>query len=252
MLLQKTLKLLRIKKGYTQEQIANKLYISTQAVSKWEKGQSIPSIENLLSLSDIYDISVDELIQGSPFFRKPYLVGNKYSLKKGILFFCIWFFTCLFLTGFGYQPFWLFLLIFILGILLLFPTIFKDYWIIENNDIIISNFSKRTFKKIPQLLNHTNNNLKIDYSDISLVKIVYISKTRISPFDFGSDSFYLVIKTQEREYFLNLNISTKQFLPQFVSFLKRKGICVIDENNIIELLISDTSLYDYFNRNKHE
>ncbi len=56
------LKGIRIQKGYTQEEIANKLNVSRQAVSRWETGKSCPDIENLALLGEIYGVSVDELL----------------------------------------------------------------------------------------------------------------------------------------------------------------------------------------------
>ena len=55
------LKLFRQKNGYTQEQIAEKLNVSRQAVAKWESGASLPNIENMIALADLYDMSVDAL-----------------------------------------------------------------------------------------------------------------------------------------------------------------------------------------------
>ena len=55
------LKLFRQKNGYTQEQIAEKLGVSRQAVAKWESGASLPNIENMIALADLYDMSVDAL-----------------------------------------------------------------------------------------------------------------------------------------------------------------------------------------------
>ena len=52
----------RIKTGYTQAELADKLFVSTQAISKWERGQSLPDLSNLCTLSDIFKISVDKLI----------------------------------------------------------------------------------------------------------------------------------------------------------------------------------------------
>ncbi|MFK4566505.1 helix-turn-helix domain-containing protein [Enterococcus sp. UD-01] len=250
MLLQDILKTLRNRNGFTQEKIAQKLFISTQAVSKWENGSSVPSIDNLLALSDLYGISLDELVQGSPFFKKPYLVGSKYNLKKGFLFLVVWLFISLLFTGFGYQPFWLFLLIFIIGILVVFPTTFNDYWIIENDGIRIKNFSKKDFPKLIQLLSNNRTTIKIEYSDIISAKIVYKTKQRFSPFDFSFDMFYLQICSKDKIYNLNFDSSVKKFLPQFVTFLKRHGINVIDDNNIVELLISDKSLYEHFNKSE--
>ncbi len=56
------LKVLRTQKGYTQEEIANRLNVSRQAVSRWETGKSYPDVENLTLLGEIYGVSVDELL----------------------------------------------------------------------------------------------------------------------------------------------------------------------------------------------
>ncbi|MNQ47912.1 HTH-type transcriptional regulator ImmR [compost metagenome] len=55
---------IRQKKNITQEQFAKDLAISRQAVSKWESGKAIPDIENLMYISNLYDVSLDELIKG--------------------------------------------------------------------------------------------------------------------------------------------------------------------------------------------
>ncbi len=55
------LKFFRQKFGYTQEQIAESLDVSRQAVAKWENGSSLPNIDNVIALADLYGISVDML-----------------------------------------------------------------------------------------------------------------------------------------------------------------------------------------------
>lgn len=55
------LKFFRQKFGYTQEQIAETLDVSRQAVAKWESGASLPNIDNIIALADFYGISVDVL-----------------------------------------------------------------------------------------------------------------------------------------------------------------------------------------------
>lgn len=55
---------IRRQKNLTQEQVAEDLAVSRQAVSKWESGKAIPDIENLMYISNLYDISLDELIKG--------------------------------------------------------------------------------------------------------------------------------------------------------------------------------------------
>ena len=53
---------LRKEKGYSQEDLAEKLGVSRQAVSKWENGEASPDTNNLIALADLYGISLDELV----------------------------------------------------------------------------------------------------------------------------------------------------------------------------------------------
>ena len=67
----------RKKKGMTQEDMAEKLNLSRQAISKWESGSSFPDTENLLKLSLLFSVSVDYLLKGE-------MVGEKN--EEGIVF----------------------------------------------------------------------------------------------------------------------------------------------------------------------
>ena len=62
MTMAENIKTYRNKRGLNQYEFAEKLGISPQAVSKWECGQSCPSIENLCVISEILDVSIDTLI----------------------------------------------------------------------------------------------------------------------------------------------------------------------------------------------
>lgn len=53
---------LRKEKGYSQEQLAEKLGISRQAVSKWERAEASPDTDNLIELCKLYGVSLDELL----------------------------------------------------------------------------------------------------------------------------------------------------------------------------------------------
>lgn len=55
---------MRKEKGYSQEELAEKLGVSRQAVSKWERGEASPDTDNLIALAALYEITLDELIQG--------------------------------------------------------------------------------------------------------------------------------------------------------------------------------------------
>ena len=55
---------LRKRKGITQEELAEQLFVSRTAVSKWESGRGFPNIESLKTLSVYFGISLDELLSG--------------------------------------------------------------------------------------------------------------------------------------------------------------------------------------------
>ncbi len=54
---------LRKKNGWSQEELAEKLNVSRQSVSKWESAQSVPDMNRILMLSDIFDVSTDYLLK---------------------------------------------------------------------------------------------------------------------------------------------------------------------------------------------
>lgn len=56
------LKTLRKQRGFTQEELATRLHIVRQTVSKWEKNLSVPDADTLISLAEILEVSVSELL----------------------------------------------------------------------------------------------------------------------------------------------------------------------------------------------
>ena len=59
------LQALRKQKGLTQEQLAQQLFVSRAAVSKWESARGYPSIDSLKAIASFYGISIDELLSGN-------------------------------------------------------------------------------------------------------------------------------------------------------------------------------------------
>ncbi|MBB4822953.1 transcriptional regulator with XRE-family HTH domain [Sporosarcina luteola] len=68
---------LRKKHGYTQEKLAELIGVSRQAVAKWETGQTVPDIMNSQSLAELYDITLDQLVNHSD------LYGGELIAPKG-------------------------------------------------------------------------------------------------------------------------------------------------------------------------
>ncbi len=57
---------LRKERGLSQEELADKLSVSRQAVSKWERGEALPDTDNLIRLAKLYNVSIDEIVGYSP------------------------------------------------------------------------------------------------------------------------------------------------------------------------------------------
>lgn len=58
-------KLIELRKatGFSQEELANKLNVARQTVSKWELGETTPEMDKLVKLSEIFNVTLDELIK---------------------------------------------------------------------------------------------------------------------------------------------------------------------------------------------
>lgn len=81
------LKQLRIQKNLTQEQLAEQLYVSRTAISKWESGKGYPNIESLKCISKFFSVSIDELLSGEELLTLAQ-TENSSNIKKiyGLLF----------------------------------------------------------------------------------------------------------------------------------------------------------------------
>ena len=109
MLLGEKLKKLRKARGLSQEQLADQLNVSRQAISKWELGESTPDTDNLVALSDYYGVSLDYLLrdQEVPEVSEKVIVREVQPLissgylKKGVvgivIFVVVWFILVLLL-----------------------------------------------------------------------------------------------------------------------------------------------------------
>ena len=58
------IKKLRTDNGLTQDEIAEKIYVTRTAISKWESGRGFPNIESLKAISKYFSVSLDELLSG--------------------------------------------------------------------------------------------------------------------------------------------------------------------------------------------
>lgn len=89
MVLGKRIKEEREKRDLTQDQLAQTLNVSRQAISKWELGTAYPDIERLITLSDFFDISLDNLIKGDPVLKDSITIDNSNNSKTNFWDFLI-------------------------------------------------------------------------------------------------------------------------------------------------------------------
>lgn len=61
-MISKNLLILRKRAGYSQEEVAEKIGVSRQAVGKWESGESMPDVSNCAALAQLYEVTLDDLV----------------------------------------------------------------------------------------------------------------------------------------------------------------------------------------------
>ena len=76
---------LRKEKGFTQQDLANKLHITDKAVSKWERGLSYPDITSLSSIAKVFDVDSSYLIDLCKSEDNPYIDNNKKEDVKELI-----------------------------------------------------------------------------------------------------------------------------------------------------------------------
>lgn len=67
----------REKRGWSQVYLAEKIHVSRQSVSKWETGKNYPSIEVIIDLSDLFGITIDELLRSDEELKEKVIQDSK-------------------------------------------------------------------------------------------------------------------------------------------------------------------------------
>ena len=180
---------LRKKNNLTQEEFANKLFLTRQAVSKYERGISIPSIDTLILISKTFNISLDELLGINALNKsKEYKsIGHK-NFKVIVLYVIMLTFILLIDILFNYFYFYvevmslvLVNILFILIILMLGYMLIKAIFplkksLIEYNDFgiklyLINKVIEIPFSEIKEIKTFTHGNY-----DFGRIEIIAINK----------------------------------------------------------------------------
>ena len=182
---------------------------------------------------------------------KSVTVGHKVNIMHVILGLVLVILVSLFMTGFGYQPWWVLGLIILVGIFITLPTCFSGYWQINKNGITVLSYSSNDVMKLMQLLHikkiYTKSYL---FENITKAEITYRKKVRISPIDFNPDFFKLNLTVNNKVIQLELgNIQAKD-LVEIVAIFNTHGVAVYDRQQIIGLLEENKSLFNHFHNGK--
>ena len=182
---------------------------------------------------------------------KSVTVGHKVNILHVILGLVLVIWVSLFMTGFGYQPWWVLGLIILVGIFITLPTCFSGYWQINKNGITVVSYSSNDVMKLMQLLHikkiYTKSYL---FENITNAEITYRKKVRISPIDFNPDFFKLNLAVNNKVIQLELgNIQAKD-LVEIVAIFNTHGVAVYDRQQIIGLLEENKSLFNHFHNGK--
>lgn len=96
----KNIRKIRSASGMTQEELAEKMYVTRQTISNWENGKSQPDVETLTKLAELFHVEVTELIYGKrdsyQSFQKKYIIAAIISLCVVLL--------CIILEQAWYKP----------------------------------------------------------------------------------------------------------------------------------------------------
>lgn len=131
--------------GLSQEQLAEKLNVSRQAITKWETDKGIPDVANLIAISDEFGLSLDELIKGDVAVKKKIIADS--SAKKwhilvivyllAIVAYIAYFAVCHRILMIGFLIATLFMLFFELRIFIKEKYIGKTGIVTQSNSIVI-------------------------------------------------------------------------------------------------------------------
>ena len=73
---------LRKAKGMSQEELADAIGVSRQAVSKWESEQTTPDLDKIVVMSDVFEVTTDYLLKGIECSTKKFLQRRTASVRK--------------------------------------------------------------------------------------------------------------------------------------------------------------------------
>ena len=271
MIVSSMIKKYRKEQYLTQDELAKKMNISKQSISKWERGDSLPSIENLITLSDLLDLSLDKLTLSREEMPLPFDYG-KFKSKKRFIWTIILSLLLILLSLFSMETpknvlFYLMgsylFVIMIQGIGINDLRSMYNYFTIKETGIVY--FSSKRYcpsliRAVLALFDKRDTDF-ISYADISEMKLYFSDKKfkghrkviscRTRRFFYKGEWFELILFVKSGEQIcLNLD---KAFLPKsderqffygMFHLFESKGIVIKDKYHILNSLEKEYDLID--------
>lgn len=240
---------LRKGKGWSQEELADKLGLSRQAISKWEVGTSKPDIDNVIKISKLFEISIDELVNNEIVKTEAISINvNKSNKKDRVLK-------------------WLRLLMIVLVITYVVYVIYKfvmlfritqaelQYKDLNNYHYVITKYDETGLKEKEECWykDGVSKTVNITYNGENELK-------KITCMDFNSNVGYVQRDDLETSY-LNLNETSNEFINNGKNlFYLKLPVEVRNENKFLDTMLSVADLdmniivqqediFFYFNNN---
>lgn len=259
MILSADIKAHRLKKKYTQKEVADQLNISRQSVSKWETGKSFPSIENLILLSEILDMPLDFVNQEKTNLTLPFDFGK----PKNRLPFLLWFLFPMLLVFLGLVNkeviFIVFSIVTVFVIYIMSPFDFQryyNYFSINTDGLTV--FSGKALPEFPlwtiiRGLFGKRKTTLLTFNEIKSIEIFldtngfegFNNSVSFRPRQFYNmrEAFYFIVKTYDKkEYYLSLDTiyfsqsDERKYFSDCIRYLKAKDVLITDKFKILNSL----------------
>lgn len=273
MIINQQIKFYRTEQKMSQEMLAEMLNISRQSISKWERGESLPSIDNLIRLSEILGIPLNDLVKGKESFPIPFRFGQNTTKIFFVVFVFLTALVC-FVT-YAIKPNLIVVLLvfgYCYGMVSLIGfrhfEDYYDYFVVWHQGIEVYTGTK--FKLTATLLSFMGKRKtkQIPYDTIESVKIYFNNEGydlgtyeglnyRRRQTVVGREVFNLTLTTKDKEnYTLSLD---RLFYPQsdeykyfsaIISFFEKHEVKIKDAYGILTAISDEYDLIESAYRNR--
>lgn len=229
----------------SQPEFANELQLPLHVVQAWEADTELPRKRDM----ELVDKILATHFAANQYQNLQYAhrVGPKTSIIKVILISLMLLGFDLFITGFGYQPTYIFLLVLFITTFITLPVFFDETWWITSHGFKRTFYSENTIRKTVQVfVPSLRDNEQISFVTIESVTIQYIPKPRFGPFDMAPDCFKLIVAHQGTTDQITIDHHLTEKMLATMLLLSSQDIIVRDPQKVLSVLNKHENLYRHF------